>query len=115
MITGEYLRRALLLRWVYQEWVGVYPLPKCPRRRANPWAQDLCKHPSVSPYPAPPKVKMHKMAPWEQPPPQFGVSLLDCPFSHGKLQLLRPSHQLIYRCLVGADGQIVAPRARRGR
>ena len=28
------------------EWVGFYPLPKCPPRRATPWVQDLCKHPS---------------------------------------------------------------------
>ena len=62
----------------YQEWVGFYPITKCPLRRANPWVQDLCKHPSVLPYPSPPKVKIHKMAPWEQPPPYFGVSLLDC-------------------------------------
>ena len=29
------------------EWVGFYPLPKCPLRRANPWVQDLCKHPNL--------------------------------------------------------------------
>ena len=56
------------------------PLPKCPLRRANPWVQDLCKHASVLPYPVPPKVNTHRMAPWEQPPPQLGVSLLDCRF-----------------------------------
>ena len=44
-------------------------------RRANPWVQDLGKHPSIL---APPKVKIHKIAPWEQPPPWFGVSVLDC-------------------------------------
>ena len=62
-------RRALLLRRVYPEWVGFYPLTKCPLRRANSWVQDLCKHPSILPYPAPPKEKIHKMAPREQPPP----------------------------------------------
>ena len=46
---------------------AVTPLTKCPLRRANPWVQDLCKHPSVVPYLAPPKKKIHKMAPWEQP------------------------------------------------
>ena len=39
---------------------------------ANPWVQDLCKHPSVLPYPLPPllptQVKIHR-GPWEQPPP----------------------------------------------
>ena len=45
------------------------PLPKHPRKRANPWVQNLCKHPSVLPYPAPPQVKIHKMAPWEHPAP----------------------------------------------
>ena len=28
---------------------GFYPHPKCPPGRANPWVQDLCKHPSVLP------------------------------------------------------------------
>ena len=37
--------------------------------------QDLCKRPSVLPYPAPPKVKTYKMVSWEQPPPQLGVCL----------------------------------------
>ena len=46
----------------------LYSLPKCLPRRAN-WAQDLCKRPSVLPYPAPPEVKIDMMAPWEQPPP----------------------------------------------
>ena len=27
------------------------------------------------PYLAPPRVKIHKMAPWEQPPPSFGVKV----------------------------------------
>ena len=39
----------LLLRQVHPEWVGFYPLPKCPLTRANPWLHDLCKHPSF-PY-----------------------------------------------------------------
>ena len=66
---GEYLRRALLLRRVYLERVGFHPLPKFPLIRANSWVQDLCKHPSILPCLAPPKVKLHKMGPWEQPPP----------------------------------------------
>ena len=45
--------RALLLRQVYPEWVGFYPITEFPLRRANPWVQDLCKHPSVLPYPFP--------------------------------------------------------------
>ena len=40
-----------------------------PLRRAKPWVQDLRKNSFVLPYLAPPKVKMHKMAPWKQPPP----------------------------------------------
>ena len=47
---------------LYPEWVGFPPLPNCPRRRPNPWVQDPCKHPSVLPYPAPPKVNIHRMA-----------------------------------------------------
>ena len=70
---GEYQCHTLLLRRVYREQVGFYPLPKCALRRANPWVQDLCKCPSVLPYPVPPKVKIHKMAPWEQAPPYFGL------------------------------------------
>ena len=66
---GEYLRCALLLRRICPEWVGFYPITKCPLRRANPWVQDLCKHHSVFPYRVPPKAKIHKMAPWEEPPP----------------------------------------------
>ena len=62
----------------YPEWVGFYPITKCPLRRGGHSVQDLCKHPSVLPYPSPPQVKMHKMAPWEQPPPWFGVPMLDC-------------------------------------
>ena len=42
-------RTTLLLQQIYPEKVGFYPLPKCPLRRANPWAQDLCKHPSILP------------------------------------------------------------------
>ena len=47
--------RAPLLRRIYPEWVHFYPLTKCPLRRANPWVQDLCKRPSVLPYPVPPR------------------------------------------------------------
>ena len=34
---------------------GLLPPPKMPPKE-NPWVQDPCKHPSVLPYPAPPKV-----------------------------------------------------------
>ena len=35
-VKGEYLHRTPTLRRLYPEGVGFYPLPKCPRRRANP-------------------------------------------------------------------------------
>ena len=53
--------------------VAFYLLRKCPLRRANPWVQvwvqDFCYHPSVWTYLVPLKVKIHKIAPWEQLPP----------------------------------------------
>ena len=54
------------------------PPHKMPPKRANPWVQNLCKHPSILPYPAypaPRKVKVHKMAPLEHPPFQSGLSI----------------------------------------
>ena len=35
------------------------PAPKRYLRRANPWVKHPCKHPSILPYPEPPKVKIH--------------------------------------------------------
>ena len=32
----------------------LYPLTKCLLRRANPWVHNVCKQPSVVPYPVPP-------------------------------------------------------------
>ena len=73
---GEYLRRTPLLWRDYPDWIGFYPLTKQPLRRANPWVQDLCKHPSVLSYLASPKempeVKIHKMAPWSNHHPSLG-------------------------------------------
>ena len=51
------LRTALLFRRVYPDWVGFYPITKCPLRRASHWVQDLWKHHSIFPYLVPPKVK----------------------------------------------------------
>ena len=46
MDWGEYLRTFAA---AYPEWVGFYPITKCPLRRANPCVHDLCKHPLSCP------------------------------------------------------------------
>ena len=58
----ESVHRSLLLQSL-REWIGFYHLSKCPRRRANPWHQHLCKNPSLLPHPVSPKMKIHKMVP----------------------------------------------------
>ena len=67
-VGGKHLRP----RWTgrYLEWVGfLSPSQNAPSEGQTLGVQDLCKHPSVLPYPLPLKVKIHKMAAWEQPPP----------------------------------------------
>ena len=63
-LKWEYLRRAVRATFsagLLGMGFAFHPLPKCPQRRANPWVQDLCKHPSVLPDPTPPKVHFHKI------------------------------------------------------
>ena len=57
---------SVLLRRISPKLVSFYALTKCPPRRANPWYKTCVN------IPAPPKVTIHNMAPWEQPPPWFG-------------------------------------------
>ena len=69
----------LFLPQVCVEWVGPYALTKYPLNRANPWVLDLCKPRFILHYRAPPKVKIHRMAPWERPPPGLFARLLIFP------------------------------------
>ena len=61
---GEYLRRthaAHAPRTAGLRGTGrLLPAHKNAAKENKPWVQDLCKHPSVLPYLAPPKVKRHK-------------------------------------------------------
>ena len=56
MTVQKYVQFGFLATWKHVTLPGLAAL-------ANPWVQDLCKHPSILPNPLPPIVKIHNLAP----------------------------------------------------
>ena len=115
--TGEYLCRARATHYFYSRFTqnGLAFTPhKMPPKESKP----LGTRPADAlPYLAPPKVIVQKMAPWDHPSLGSPCWIVDlscpCPNGRGKSSRWGPDHQLIYSCMGGPDGIILALRARR--